>query len=221
MKVTTDACLFGAWLAEEVKTKKLKIKNVLDAGAGTGLLSLMFAQKNPDVVIDAIEIDDDSYQQAKKNIKASPWHNRINILHGDIKTFSFEKKYDLIISNPPFYEKEIKSNNPKKNVAHHDEGFLFDDLLMIIKKNLSPHGFFSLLLPFKRNVEAKKLLRNFLVLQMILIKQTPAHNYSRTILLGCQKNEKETMIDEILICDDQNQYTNEFKNLLKDYYLHL
>src|SRR6266496_2213306 len=80
MKVTTDACLFGAWVAEKVQSQNEKIKKVLDIGTGTGLLSLMFAQKNPDNLIDAIEIDDEAYQQAKENISSSPFAVQVNVI---------------------------------------------------------------------------------------------------------------------------------------------
>src|SRR3954454_12954512 len=121
MKVTTDACLFGAWIAEEDKSGSLPgtVKTVLDIGAGTGLLSLMYSQKNPSSNIDAIEIDEDAYAQSKENVEASPFAERINLIHDDVKRFTFSKKYDCIISNPPFYEKEIRSGNEKKNIAHH------------------------------------------------------------------------------------------------------
>src|SRR5258705_11795948 len=87
MKVTTDACLFGAWVANEVKSEKVKVKNVLDIGTGTGLLSLIYAQKNANIFIDAIEIEKETYEQAKENITASPFADRINLIHGDTKTF--------------------------------------------------------------------------------------------------------------------------------------
>ena len=88
MKVTTDGCLFGAWLGEKIRsTKNSEVRNILDIGTGTGLLSLMFAQKNPETFIDAIEIDKEAYQQAKENISNSPWADRINIIHTDVKKF--------------------------------------------------------------------------------------------------------------------------------------
>src|SRR6185369_1848613 len=102
MKVTTDACLFGAWVAEKVKSQKSKIKNLLDIGTGTGLLSLMYSQKNSNCTIDAIEINEEAYEQAKENVAASPFAEQVHVMKGDVRTFLLDKKYDLIISNPPF-----------------------------------------------------------------------------------------------------------------------
>src|SRR5262245_9593989 len=87
MKVTTDSCLFGAWLAGKVKSKKSKVKMALDVGAGTGVLSLMFVQKNPGVNINAIEIDDDAFEQAKENIEVSPFENDIHLIHADARDY--------------------------------------------------------------------------------------------------------------------------------------
>ena len=232
MKVTTDACLFGAWVANEMKNarlpdgqEKLIINNVLDIGSGTGLLSLMFAQKNHSSSIDAIEIDKETYEQAKANIEASPFTDKINIVHGDAKIFSFSKKYDVIISNPPFYEKEIRSDNEKKNIAHHHTGLLIEDLLNIIKENLSVDGVFHLLLPFKRNEEIKRVLlkQNLFIAKIVFLKQSTKHGYFRLMIKGTLSNEhnEETLIEEISICDAQQQYTDDFKELLKDYYLNL
>ena len=131
MKVTTDACLFGAWVAEEINNEELKINNCLDIGAGTGLLSLMIAQKNQETGITGVEIDEDAGKQAKENINASPWKARIDILEGDVKNHDFPEKFDLIISNPPFYENEIRSATDSKNVAHHSENLSLKELLAI------------------------------------------------------------------------------------------
>jgi len=225
MKVTTDACLFGGWVAEEIKNEKLKMKHVLDIGTGTGLLTLMFAQKNPLTHIDAIEIDREAAMQAKENASDSSFSERINIIHGDVKTFSFRRKYDCIISNPPFYEKEIRSDDERTNMAHHGSGLLFEDLLNIIKQNLSTSGVFYLLLPFKRNEEIKKILlkQNLFVSKLVFVKQSSQHGYFRLMIAGKSNHEghAETFIEEISIWNDQQQYTDGFKELLKDYYLHL
>ena len=224
MKVTTDACLFGAWVAQEVESEKLKVESAIDIGTGTGLLALMLAQKNPEMKIDAIEIDKDAAEQANVNVRSSPWKEHINILQADVKEFSFEKEFDLIISNPPFYENEIRSATDSKNVAHHSENLTLKELLVIIKDNLSKTGSFFLLLPYKRNEEIKKLLKDheLSILKILFIRQSVKHDYFRVFIKGSlNAEEKETEFDELSIWDDKQQYTNEFVILLKDYYLHL
>jgi tRNA1Val (adenine37-N6)-methyltransferase len=225
MKVTTDACLFGAWLAKEVKSEKLKVKTVLDIGTGTGLLSLMFVQENDVTNIDAIEIDEAAAAQAKENVASSKWKDLINIINTDARSFSFERKYDVIISNPPFYEKEIKSANENKNIAHHSENLTLEELLILIKEYLNPDGNFFLLLPYKRNEEIKKLFKDHQlhISKIVFVKQSVKHDYFRIMLKGKsnQKKNEETEFDEISIWNEKQEYTTEFTELLKDYYLYL
>jgi len=225
MKVTTDACLFGGWVAKEDSSERIKVKTVLDIGSGTGLLSLMYAQKNPSSKIDAIDIDKDASEQAKENVAASPFAEGINVLHDDVKRFAFSGKYDCIISNPPFYEKEIGSNNEKKNIAHHHSGLRLEELMNVITENLSRPGTFYLLLPFKRNEEIKKILlkQQLWVSKIVLVKQSTNHNYFRIMIAGKfqQEDKAETLIEEISIWNEEQQYTSEFKELLKEYYLYL
>ncbi|HEY1869635.1 MAG TPA: methyltransferase, partial [Chitinophagaceae bacterium] len=214
-----------AWAAHEMKNEKLIMNNVLEVGSGTGLLSLMFAQKNNSSNIDGIEIDEQAYEQAKENVIASPFADKINIIRGDAKTVSLSKKYDIILSNPPFYENEIRSENEKRNIAHHYAGLLIEELLKIIKENLSADGVFYLLLPFKRNEEIKRVLfkQNLFISKIAFVKQSTKHGYFRLMVKGKLNNKKkeETLIDEISICDDQQKYTDDFRELLKDYYLDL
>jgi tRNA1Val (adenine37-N6)-methyltransferase len=224
MKVTTDACLFGAWAAEEIKNEKLIINNILDIGTGTGLLALMIVQKNPEADVFAIEIDEEARKQARENVDSSPWKERINVIEGDVKDHSFPEKFDLIISNPPFYEKEIRSETDNKNVAHHSENLTLEELLSVIKNNLNPDGSFFLLLPYKRNEEIKRLFKDheLSISKILFIRQSVKHDYFRIFLKGdLRKKEKETEFDEMSIWDQEKRYTNEFVRLLKDYYLHL
>jgi tRNA1Val (adenine37-N6)-methyltransferase len=224
MKVTTDGCLFGAWAASRIKSQKSKIKNLLDIGTGTGLLSLMIAQKN-DMQIDAIELDKEAIKQASENINTSPWPGRINVFNGDIREFEFTKKYDSIISNPPFYENELKGDNSKKNIAYHNDGLLFIELINIIKKNLTPEGSFYLLLPFKRNEEIRNLLteNDLAITQLVFARPSINHNFFRIMAEGKIKTDSaaEIKIDEISIKDENDQYTMDFTDLLKEFYLHL
>lgn len=225
MKVTTDACLFGAWIAAQINNEELIIKNCLDIGTGTGLLALMLVQKNPEPIIDAIEIDDAASDQAIKNIESSPWKDRISVIHADGREYSFYKKYDLIISNPPFYEKEIKSGTKRKNIAHHSEQLSLKELLTVIKNNLTPGGVFFLLLPYKRNEEIKKLFgdHQLHISKVIFVRQSMNHDYFRMMVKGKLNShpEEETEIDEISIWDEHEKYTPEFTQLLSDYYLYL
>lgn len=224
MKVTTDGCLFGAWIASEDNNEEKGQKKLLDIGTGTGLLSLMYSQKNSHATIEAVEMEKEACQQAIENIAASSFSDKIDVIHADIKKILFTKKYDIIFSNPPFYEKEIISANEGKNVAHHQAGLVLEEILDIIKTNLSPTGRFYLLLPFKRNNELRQYLktRTLFISKMILVKQSTQHDYFRMMIKGKMErgNENET-VEELSICDDHQQYTGKFKDLLKDYYLNL
>ena len=223
MKVTTDACLFGAWCAEEIRSRKNeKISlRLLDIGTGTGLLSLLVAQKN-DCLIDAIEIHKDAAQQAAENIASSPWARNIRIHHQDVSKLSPDRTYNVIISNPPFYEREIISSDKLKNQAHHSDGIKLSELVSIIKKHLPPDGEFYLLLPFKRSKEAVNILKkeNLFIQKQIVVSPSVGLSPSRLMIKG---SLQPAVIKEkkIFITSEQKQYTHEFIFLLKDYYLHL
>jgi tRNA1Val (adenine37-N6)-methyltransferase len=223
MKVTTDACLFGAWASSEVESEKLKIASALDIGTGTGLLSLMFAQKCNGITIDAIEIDEAAAEQATENIASSKWKQSINIINTDARRYSSEKKYDLIFSNPPFYENELRSEDERKNIAHHGQNLSLEELVTVIKKNLDPDGDFFVLLPYKRNEEIKSLFRDhpLNISGILFVSQSVKHDFFRIFIKGNLKPnaENETKLEEISIWDDQQQYTAAFVHLLKDYYL--
>lgn len=225
MKVTTDACLFGAWVAEEINNEKLIINNCLDIGTGTGLLALMLAQKNQQALITGIEIEKDAAIQAKENSNDSPWKDRIDVIEGDVKDYRFPEKLDLIISNPPFYENEIRSVADSKNIAHHSQRLTLKELLVTIKDNLTTAGSFFLLLPYKRNEEIKNLFRDqqLHIDEMLFVRQSVHHDYFRIMIKGSLSREEngETEFNEMSIWNEEQQYTDEFVRLLKDYYLYL
>src|SRR6516164_6086064 len=110
MKVATDSCILGAWIADRIGNSK----NVLDIGTGTGLQMLMLAQKNK-IKIDGIELDPEAWQQAKENLEGSSWKDQFEIYCGDARAYSFTKKYDFIICNPPFYDGDLVSASEKEN----------------------------------------------------------------------------------------------------------
>jgi tRNA1Val (adenine37-N6)-methyltransferase len=223
MKVTTDACLFGGWVAEEIQSGTAPGKNILDIGTGSGLLALMVAQKNPEAIVDAIEIDDNAAAQAKENIASSPWNANVHIIQDDVKSYPFAKKYDYIISNPPFYENELRSNNRRRNIALHHEGLLLDELFFFIKKNLNTGGYFSLLLPNKRNDEMEVLLKkhSLFLTKKLFVRQSPNHDQFRIIIKGGLEATMSIITDEISIMNENEHYAPKFTALLKDYYLFL
>ena len=221
MKVTTDGCLFGAWSAEKFRSTNYEVRSVLDIGTGTGLLSLMLAQQC-DARIDAVEIDNAAAEQARENVQHSPFVDRITVFNADVLDFSFSKKYDVIISNPPFYEKELKSDKSGKNVAHHNDGLLINDLLQLIKEYLHPDGRFLLLLPYKRKEEVEKMIANaqLAIIHTTFVRQSVNHDYFRMMICGGHTSVG-TVTDEISICKQDGSYTDSFIELLKPYYLKL
>jgi tRNA1Val (adenine37-N6)-methyltransferase len=221
MKVCTDACVFGAFAVARIKNEELRIKNLLDIGSGTGLLSLMLAQQ-VNIIIDAVEIDIGAYQQTKDNFNASPWKERLTVFNTDVQQFTTDKKYDCIISNPPFFEDDLRSDNDQKNSAKHDSTLTLQQLLKVVDNNLSDDGCFMVLLPFHRlhyfEVEAKK--SGLFIDEKLFIKQTPAHTFFRGCLSFSRKETKPHVV-ELTIKNEEGNYTDEFTDLLKDYYLYL
>lgn len=216
MKVCTDACLFGAWVAgKQVSTAA----RLLDIGTGTGLLSLMIAQKLPGQ-IDAIEIDADAANQAIENIQQSPWHNRISVSNVSLDEWK-GTGYNLIFTNPPFYEQDLKSNNQKRNLALHDTGLTLAALWQSVSDNLVADGQFAVLLPFHRLDDCLQVagLHGFHLREQVTVQQTEMHAPFRVMLLF--KRENNVSVQKSILIKKEGAYSIEFIALLKDYYLHL
>ena len=224
MKVCTDACLFGALVANNIfsTTKTNDALQCLDIGTGTGLLSLMITQKNNQIKIDAIEIDAPAAEQATENIAASPWANNIQVFKKDILTLETDKEYNYIFSNPPFFKDDLKSAVKAKNNAKHDTSLSLLQLLQVVNKQLATTGVFAVLLPYHRVdyfIEESKKMGLYLTKQ-VLVKQTIKHKFFRGILFF-NRTQSETELSEIVIKDAENNYPPEFAAALKDYYLFL
>lgn len=221
MKVCTDACLFGAWVAHFIETNTIKPENILDIGAGTGLLSLMLAQKT-NASIDALEIDEDAAMQARQNFQDSPWNERLKLYNISAQDFKTENKYDLIISNPPFFINDLKSEDEKRNKALHTTTLDYNELIRAVKNVLAEDGFFAVLLPFSNAVtfieiaETQKLYLH----RKIDLRQTERHTFFRSVLVFSNLKKKIQMNSEITIKNGAD-YTKEFTQLLSDYYLKL
>jgi tRNA1Val (adenine37-N6)-methyltransferase len=219
MKVCTDACLFGALVADELQHHT--IFDILDIGTGTGLLSLMIAQKN-NAVIDAVEIDKQAYEQAEENIQQSNYKESITAFHCSINNFFPDHQYDFIISNPPFFEDDLLSDNKKKNAAKHNTTLTLKEVLNNIERLLNADGLFAILLPYHRSIyfEEESLKLNFHLTKKVLVKQTPKHDYFRIILIF-SRLKSAAVTNEITIKNEAGNYSGEFIELLQDYYLYL
>jgi tRNA1Val (adenine37-N6)-methyltransferase len=222
MKVCTDACILGAWTAEMIEQTELHPGNILDIGCGTGLLSLMLAQKTS-AAISAIEIDANAAAQAKENISQSPWKEQITLFNLPIQRFTNPHKYDLIICNPPFFEDDLKSPDETKNNSKHDTALKLDELVFYMKQHMNKNGSAVILLPFHRTDYFSSLLRtnNLFIKESLFLKQSPGHSYFRSIILLSNENVQPIESNELTIHDEHREYTKEFKKLLKDYYLKL
>lgn len=219
MKVSTDACLFGTLIETDGK------KMALDIGTGTGLLALMLAQRS-DAMIDAVEVDGLASIQAESNAMDSPWHTRVQVIHSKIQQFALlpekQNNYDLIVSNPPFYENQTPSRDQKKQKAWHSSELSIVELGQAISSLLSSAGSAWILYP-KQGLE--KLISGFetfglLTQKIISVKPSPMKQINRAVIeFGFQKSTPSQM--QIQIYDQHHEYTKEFKKLLTPYYLKL
>jgi len=218
MKVCTDACIFGAWFAR----KSLSANRILDIGSGTGLLMLMLAQER-ESLIEGIEIDPNCFQQLKENISESKWSERLAAHRGDIKTFRSELKYDFIIGNPPFHENSLSSPSIETNLARHSAELNLDELIVSIDQHLSSTGSFGVLLPYYRAeyFEFLASVKKFHLAEKLSVKQSPNHKYFRSILHFSRSPQQHASIEDLTIQNESREYTNDFVELLKDYYLYL
>lgn len=218
MKVCTDACIFGAMSTFP------NTASILDIGTGTGLLSLMLAQRYPTSQITALEIDEAAAQQAKENSERSPFGEQITIFNTALQAFSPNEipSFSGIICNPPFYENALKSPNNQKNTAHHHTMLSFDELVHAIQRLLLPNGVCWILLP---PTEMEKLSCIFAKKSFFKTKSISiSHQSSKPIIreICCfERNHREVPIETEQLCifDTDGAYTARIKDVLKEFYL--
>jgi tRNA1Val (adenine37-N6)-methyltransferase len=217
MKIGTDGVLLGAW------TPLINNPyNVLDIGAGTGILSLMLAQRSNAEQIDAIEIDEDAYEQCVENFEASPWGDKLFCFHAGLDEFvdEPEDEYDLIISNPPFYTDDYKSDNTSRDLARFEDALPFEELIEAAALLLSDNGIFSVIIPYKEEERFVALCKELVLfpLKITRVKGTPTSEIKRSLLAFC-RIEQTPLIDELVIEISRHNYTPEYIELTKDFYL--
>lgn len=214
LKISTEACILGAWAHSFAEGK------ILDIGTGCGLLACMLAQSNPTVQIDAIEIHPEVASLAVENAKNSPFKNQIHIINEDIRFLSTEDRYDFIISNPPFFYNHLPATLEDKQIALHDDELHFMDLIITIKKRLKPGGKFTIIYPKKVMDKFEKEMKNngLFVHKFLNVFPTPQSKLLRVICLGSSQKQTQTL-ENLYIKDLNNEYTDSFKKLLNPYYL--
>ncbi|REE05752.1 tRNA1(Val) (adenine(37)-N6)-methyltransferase [Marinoscillum furvescens] len=218
MKVTTEGCVLGAWVSKVA----VGSGNVLDIGAGTGLLSLMVAQKLPDVEVHAVELDATAAEQARQNFEASPWNDRLVLHEGPVQDQVFADAFELIISNPPFFNDSLRSPQEAINLARHDSSLSQTDLLTAISRLLSSTGTAFVLYPEREALRFAELAvqQGFFVCARLDIYNSPGSKKLRTIV-GLSKANRPMHQAALHIKSPTGGYTMDFVALLKDYYLHL
>jgi tRNA1Val (adenine37-N6)-methyltransferase len=223
MKVCTDACLFGGWTAANPSIQSAR--NILDIGSGTGLLSLMLAQQSP-AHITAIEIEAGAYKQTKANFELSPWKERLDVVHTSIQDYVTDNKgqqFDCIITNPPFYEGDLNSPDNAKNLASHSTALSWDDLAKSVHHLLDEQGAWFVLVPTLRAYTMQKIASNYglYLSEECLMYNDAKHLPIRAMLKFMRQKDASILRSKIIIKNEDQSYSTEFTNYLKDYYLHL
>jgi len=219
MKVGTDGVLLGAWTP--LINNPL---NILDIGTGTGVIALMLAQRTQtlETQIDAIEIDDLAFEQATDNFENSSWNERLYCYHAGLDEFvdEVEELFDVIVSNPPFYTDDYKSTNEQRDLARFEDALPFNELVEAADFFLSDNGIFAVIIPYKEEEKFIQLCSEseLFPLKITRVKGTPTTEIKRS-LLAFTRIEQTPLIDELVIETARHEYTPEYIELTKDFYL--
>lgn len=214
MKVGTDGVLLGAWASVD------KASNILDIGTGTGLIAIMCAQRNNNAQIEALEIDDLACEQAQENINDCPWTSRISVLNKALQDYQPEKKYDSIISNPPFFVNSTKASCNKKSTARHTDTLSFQDIVSFAIEHLNKSGKLSVVLPIVEGEEFISIAHSmgmYLNRKTIVIPKPGAK--AKRILMELSLFETDIIISELTSeTEHRHFYTDDYKALTGDFY---
>lgn len=216
MKVGTDAVLLGIW------TELNGVKTVLEVGTGSGIISLLLASRAK-LKIDAVELDKASCEEATENFAAAELKSELKVFHSDFNDFvaSHQEKYDLIISNPPFFINDLKSENQSRRQARHTDTLTYGQLIQGTLKLLNPLGKLSVVLPYKESrifIPMAKEVGMFLQKQMLVFPKhcTPPNRIN--LLFG--KEESVLKTDKLIIRKEDGNLTQQYLDLVDDFYLY-
>lgn len=217
MKVGTDAVLLGSWVSAQDASR------VLDIGTGTGVIALMIAQKS-NALIDAIDIDESAFAQANENFHDSPWAPKLTCCHVSFQNFANENfpRYDLIVTNPPYFHHASKPLIESRINARHSEVLTFDELVSGVKNLLLPEGRFCVILPCKEGMEfLEKAQRKGLFCHHLLRIKTRADKNEKRLIMQFGFHFGILTEEEIIIQDEEGNFTKEYIDLTRDYYISL
>lgn len=218
MKVGTDGVLLGAWTPIDHLPK-----TILDVGTGTGILSLMLAQRTNAYQIDALDIDNDAFEEATDNFEKSTWNDRLYCYHASLDEFMDEPddEYDLIVCNPPFYIEDFQSTDAQRNLARFQSSLPFEELAEAADLLLSENGVLSVIIPFKEEANFIEICANFELFPTNITRVRGTHTTPivRTLLAFRRFELHTTVATEITIEINRHEYTDEYIALTKDFYL--
>ena len=224
MKIGTDGVLLGAWVSLMEEPAR-----ILDIGTGTGVIAMQLAQRSSAQTIDAIEIDAQAFEQCTDNFEASPWSERLFCYHAAIQEFASEidDTYDLIISNPPFYSENYKPDEKARSIARFNEALPFEHLVVCAAHLLSDLGTFAVILPKKEEIEFIQLAQEtgLYPKRICRVRGSVSSEEKRSLLefsflpKDKQSLEKEIKIESLTIESDRHNYTEDYIQLVKDFYL--
>lgn len=216
MKVGTDGALLGAWACVEGSHA------ILDVGTGTGLLALMAAQRAPEATVTAIEIDSDAAVQAQENAAASPFASRINVLQGDVRTFTPTTSFNTILCNPPYFERALRCPDAARATARHDDTLTLDALTASAARLLSEEGTLSVVLPTERRTDmVMATATHGLFLSRETLVKTLPHKEPKRVLLTFARQAVPCHSDTLCIEETPGVYSSEFIAMMQNFYLKL
>lgn len=213
-KVGTDGVLLGAWVQAE------NPKSVLDVGTGSGLIALMMAQKFPHALVNGIELDEPSFIQATENAEHSPFSDRTDILKGDFLKYAFAEKFDLIVSNPPFYKGNTSTGKSERDRARHEKHLPQKDFLEKAVSILAPAGKIAVILPNEEGEQFEKEAHNLglNLNKLTKVLGSPSAPVKRWLLeFSFSTSQVET--DEITVRDEEGNRSLAYQKLTQDFYL--
>ena len=218
MKIGTDAILLGAWTHIESNTDK-----ILDVGTGSGIIALMLAQRSAATIVDALEIEPGAYEQAVENFESSKWNDRLFCYHASFAEFAdyMDGGYDLIVSNPPYYKENYQTTSDQRNLARFQNSLPLLELFSGTFKLLTKNGLFSLIVPtyLEKKITEVALKTKFEISHRCRVKGNPDSEFVRTMYSFKKTKSKVVTTSHLTIETKRHLYTEDYKNLTKDFYL--